>query len=64
MDPLAAIRTATLNGAELLGVDDRGAIAPGRLADLIAVRGNPLEDVRVLQDVRFVMLGGKVVSRR
>jgi imidazolonepropionase-like amidohydrolase len=64
MDPLAAIRTATLNGAELLGVDDRGAIAPGRLADLIAVRGNPLEDVRVLQNVRFVMLGGKVVSRR
>ncbi|HET6341429.1 MAG TPA: amidohydrolase family protein [Gemmatimonadota bacterium] len=64
MGPLAAIRTATLNGAELLGVDDRGVIAPGRLADLIAVSGNPLEDVRVLEDVRFVMLGGKVVSRR
>lgn len=64
MDPLAAIRTATLNGAELLGVDDRGVIAPGRLADLIAVPGDPLVDVRVLEDVRFVMLGGKVVSRR
>ncbi|HKY60630.1 MAG TPA: amidohydrolase family protein [Gemmatimonadota bacterium] len=64
MDPLAAIRTATLNGAELLGVDDRGVIAPGRLADLIAVPGDPLADVRVLEDVRFVMLGGKVVSRR
>jgi imidazolonepropionase-like amidohydrolase len=64
MDPLAAIRTATLNGADLLGVDDRGVIAPGRLADLIAVPGNPLEDVRVLEDVRFVMLGGKTVSRR
>lgn len=64
MDPLAAIRTATLNGAQLLGVDDRGVIAAGRLADLIAVPGNPLEDVHVLEDVRFVMLGGKVVSRR
>lgn len=64
MDSLAAIRTATLNAAQLLGVDDRGVIAAGRLADLIAVPGNPLEDVHVLEDVRFVMLGGKVVSRR
>ncbi|MGH7543300.1 MAG: amidohydrolase family protein [Gemmatimonadota bacterium] len=64
MEPLEAIRAATLNGADLLGMDDRGVIAPGRLADLIAVPGNPLEDVRVLEDVRFVMLGGKVVSRR
>ena len=63
MAPLEAIRAATLNGAELLGVDDRGVIALGRLADLIAVPGNPLEDVRVLEDIRFVMLGGKVVSR-
>jgi imidazolonepropionase-like amidohydrolase len=64
MEPLEAIRAATVNAAELLGVDDRGLIASGRLADLIAVPGNPLEDVRVLEDVRFVMLGGKVVSRR
>lgn len=40
-----------LNGADLLGVSDRGVIAPGKLADLIAVRGNPPEDVRVLQEV-------------
>ena len=64
MAPLAAIRAATLNAADLLEVDDRAVIAPGRLADLIAVPGNPLEEVRVLEDVRFVMLGGKVVSRR
>lgn len=64
MEPLEAIRAATLNAAELLGMDDRGVVEPGRLADLIAVPGTPLEDVRVLEDVRFVMLGGKVVSRR
>lgn len=59
MTPLEAIRAATLNAADLLGVDDRGVIAPGKLADLIAVAGNPLDDVRVLEDVRFVMLGGQ-----
>jgi imidazolonepropionase-like amidohydrolase len=62
MRPLEAIRTATLNAAELLGVSDRGVIAPGRLADLIAVRGNPLEDVRVLERVVWVMKGGEVVN--
>jgi imidazolonepropionase-like amidohydrolase len=60
MTPLEAIRSATLNAADLLGVDDRGLIAPGRWADLVAVPGNPLEDIRVLEDVRFVMKGGKV----
>ena len=63
MTPLEAIRSATLNAADLLGVDDRGLIAPGRWADLVAVPGNPLEDVRVLEDVRFVMKGGKVFKR-
>lgn len=62
MRPAEAIRTATLNAAELLGVSDRGVIAPGKLADLIAVRGNPLEDVRVLQQVPWVMKGGVVVK--
>ena len=63
MTPLEAIRSATLNAVDLLGVDDRGLIAPGRLADIIAVPGNPLEDVRALEDVRFVMKGGKVFKR-
>ena len=62
MRPLEAIRTATLNAAELLGVSDRGVIAPGKLADLIAVRGNPLEDVRVLERIQWVMKGGEVVK--
>ncbi len=39
-------------------MNDRGVIEPGMLADLIAVRGNPLEDVSLLEDVRFVMFGG------
>ena len=62
MRPADAIRTATVNAADLLGVSDRGLIAPGRLADLIAVRGNPLEDVRVLEQVPWVMKGGVVVK--
>lgn len=62
MTPIEAIRTATLNAADLLGVDDRAAIEPGRLADLIAVDGDPLADVRVLEHVRWVMHGGRVVE--
>jgi len=62
MSPLEAIRSATVDAAELLGVDDRGAIAPGKMADLIAVPGNPLEDVTVLERVSFVMKGGRVVD--
>ena len=57
-----ALRTATVNAADLLRVNDRGVIAPGKLADLIAVRGNPLEDVRVLERVAWVMKGGEVVK--
>jgi imidazolonepropionase-like amidohydrolase len=63
MSPLDAIRAATVNAADLLGASDRGRIAPGLLADLVAVRGNPLEDVRVLEDARFVMKGGRVYKR-
>ena len=60
MTPLAALRSATLNAIDLLGVDDRGIIAEGRLADIIAVAGNPLEDITATERVRFVMKGGKV----
>jgi len=63
MSPIDAIRTATVNAADLLGVEDRGVIAEGKLADLIAVEGNPLEDVTVLERPRFVMKGGRVVRR-
>ena len=60
MTPLAAIQAATVNAADLLDVKDRGALEPGLLADVIAVPGNPLEDVRVLERVEMVMKGGVV----
>ncbi len=55
-----AIRSATLHAADLLGVDDRGRVAPGLLADLVAVAGDPLADVARFEDVRFVMKGGAI----
>jgi len=61
MTPIAALRSATLNATDLLGVDDRGRIAEGLRADLIAVPGNPLEDVTVLERVQFVMKTGTVI---
>jgi imidazolonepropionase-like amidohydrolase len=60
MRPVDALRTATLNAADLLGASDRGVIAPGKLADLVAVPGNPLQDIRVMERVGFVMKGGEV----
>jgi len=63
MTPLAALQSATLVAAEALGVDDRGALEPGRLADIIAVPGNPLDDVTTTERVSFVMVGGKIVKR-
>ena len=63
LTPLEAIRTATTAAADLLGVSDRGAIAAGRLADLIAVQGDPLKDIKAMEQVSFVMKGGIVVKR-
>jgi imidazolonepropionase-like amidohydrolase len=61
MKPLDAVRTATLNNAELLGWSDRvGSIEAGKLADIIAVRDNPLDDITTLERVAFVMKDGKV----
>ncbi len=57
------LKMATVYAADLLGVDDRGAIAAGKRADLIAVPGNPLEDIRVMEDVRFVMKTGTIYKR-
>jgi imidazolonepropionase-like amidohydrolase len=60
MTPLQAIRAATTVSAELIDVDDRGRLEPGLLADIIAVPGDPLADIGVTEDVRFVMKGGQV----
>jgi imidazolonepropionase-like amidohydrolase len=62
MTPLQAIRAATVVSAELIDVVDRGRLEAGLLADVIAVPGNPLEDITVTEQVRFVMKGG-VVAR-
>ncbi|MBV8403672.1 MAG: amidohydrolase family protein [Gammaproteobacteria bacterium] len=61
MTPMQAIQAATVADADLLGISQKlGAIAKGRLADIIAVRGDPLQNVRLLEDVRFVMKEGRI----
>jgi imidazolonepropionase-like amidohydrolase len=62
MTPLGAIQAATLNAADLLGWPDKvGSVEAGKWADLIAVDGDPLQDVTTLERVKFVMKGGEVV---
>ena len=64
MSPMEAVQAATFYNAELLGLaDDVGAIAPGRWADVIAVDGDPMDDIRELEDVDFVMKGGVVIRQ-
>ncbi|HXW35381.1 MAG TPA: amidohydrolase family protein [Acidimicrobiales bacterium] len=60
MTPLDAIRAATIVSAELIDVSDRGKLAPGLLADVIAVEGDPSADIGATEQVRFVMKGGHV----
>jgi len=61
MSPMAAIQSATTVAADSLGmVGDTGAVAPGYFADIIAVEGDPLEDISVLENVVFVMKGGHI----
>jgi imidazolonepropionase-like amidohydrolase len=63
LSPLDAIRAATINAAELLSWQDKvGAVEPGKYADLIAVEGDPITDIQVLQQVKFVMKGGELVT--
>ncbi len=64
MTPLAALQADLINGARLLGWEGRiGELKPGYFADVIAVAGNPLEDVQSLQHVSFVMKGGVIEKR-
>ncbi len=61
MSPLAALQSATVNAADLMGWTAKaGTLEPGKWADIIGVDKNPMEDVRVLQDVKFVMKSGVV----
>ena len=64
LTPMQAIQSATSSAAELLGWEKVGALAPGRFGDLVAVDGDPLKDVTVLEKIPFVMKGGEVVVSR
>jgi imidazolonepropionase-like amidohydrolase len=64
MSPLAVLQADLLNGAKLLGWDGQiGALEPGHLADIIAVTGDPLQDISAVQNVSFVMKGGVVYKK-
>ncbi|WP_280387989.1 metal-dependent hydrolase family protein [Nocardia wallacei] len=62
LEPADVLRAATVRAAELIDASDRGRLAEGLLADVIAVPGDPLRDIAVTQDVRFVMKGGRIVK--
>jgi imidazolonepropionase-like amidohydrolase len=62
MTPMQAIQSATIRAAELLGKEAvLGSIAPGRYADLVAVKADPLTDISALEAVDHVMKGGEIV---
>lgn len=64
MEPAAAIRSATVETARLFRIEDEvGTLEPGKLADLIAVKGDPLEDISALENIDFVMKAGRVAKQ-
>jgi imidazolonepropionase-like amidohydrolase len=64
MPPMKALQSATLEGARLLGIEkDLGTVEPGKFADLVAVRGDPLADIKLMTNVTFVMKGGTVYKQ-
>ena len=64
LSPRQALRAATSDAARVLGVDDIGAVEPGRAADLVAVAGDPLADIRAARDVILVLRDGRLVVDR
>jgi imidazolonepropionase-like amidohydrolase len=65
MTPTRAIQAATSLGAENIGWEDRvGVVEKGKFADLVAVSGDPLQDITELQRVKFVMKGGKMLKNQ
>ena len=64
MTPMAALRSATVDAAALLGQSDNlGTIAPGKYADMIAVAGDPYRDITVLEKVAVVIKDGQIIAR-
>jgi imidazolonepropionase-like amidohydrolase len=65
MTPIEALRAATMNGAELLGLSSHiGSVEPGKYADVIAISGDPLADIKTMKNVVFVMKGGEVILNK
>lgn len=63
--PMEAIRAATLDGARYLGLDsDIGSLAPGKLADLVVLERNPLEDIRYSDRIRYTIINGRIYDAR
>ena len=64
MPPAKAIQAATINAATMLGIDDKlGTLEAGKFADIVAVKGNPLNDITTLENVQFVMKSGKIYKQ-
>ena len=62
LTPLNSLRAGTIAAADLLDVADRGQLKTGMLADIVALQGNPLDDIHATEKVVFVMKGGAVVK--
>lgn len=63
LSPLGALQAATINAATMLGKDkDVGTLEPGRYADIVAVKGDPLSDITAMEKVAFVMKGGQIIK--
>ncbi|MDH3925249.1 MAG: amidohydrolase family protein, partial [Xanthomonadales bacterium] len=64
MPEMEAIQSSTMTAARLIGMEDQlGSISKGKFADIVAVNGNPLEDISLLSDISFVMKDGKVYKQ-
>ena len=62
---MEAVQSATISAADLIGRKDKvGQLAPGYFADLIAVKGDPLADVKLFENVGFVMKGGEIFKNK
>jgi len=64
MPPMEAIKAATTSAADLLGISDiLGSITKGKIADIVAIDGDPLQDIKSMKNVSFVMKEGKIYKQ-